>query len=104
MEESPDHAARRIAREWVGYRFAKPSFGEVQSHLRPSALWRIELRDKHGSNHWDICFLYSMQVEDLPPKVKPLLSEMRFVPSSQISKLNIGRGQEDVLRQAGFLR
>jgi hypothetical protein len=103
MEESPDHAATRIARDWVGYLDAKPSFREVQSHLRPSELWRT--RDKkHGSNHWDICFVYSMQANDLPSGIKPWWREMRFVPSSQISKLKLGRGYKDVLKQAGFLR
>jgi hypothetical protein len=104
MEESPDHAARRIARKWVGYSDAKPSFREVQSHLRPSDLWKAELGDKHGLNHWDICFVYSMQAKELPSKINPWWSEMRFVPSSQISTLNIGRGHKDVLKRAGFLQ
>jgi ADP-ribose pyrophosphatase YjhB (NUDIX family) len=103
MEESPDHAARRIAREWVGYKNAKPSFKEVQSHLRPSELWRTELGDKHGVNHWDICFIYSMQVDDLPSRINPWWREMRFVSPSQISKLNIGRGHKDVLKEAGYI-
>ncbi len=103
MEESPDHAARRITRKWVGYTDAEPSFREVQSHLRPSALWKSYLGEKRGLNHWDICFVYSMQARELPSKIKPWWSEMRFVPSSQISKLNIGRGHKDVLKEAGFL-
>lgn len=35
MEESPDHAAKRIANKWAGVR-GTPKFVMVQSHLRPS--------------------------------------------------------------------
>ena len=34
MEESPDHAASRVAHEWAGLK-GKPRFVMVQSHVRP---------------------------------------------------------------------
>jgi len=37
MEEKPDHAAKRIANQWVKVR-GTPSFVTVQSHLSPSKL------------------------------------------------------------------
>jgi ADP-ribose pyrophosphatase YjhB (NUDIX family) len=102
MEESPDKAAMRIAREWVGYAKAKPSFLMVQSHTRPSSLWKGESIYRPGLNHWDICFVYSMRVDGLPPKVKPWWKEMKFVSPSEIKEL--GRGHLDILEESGFVK
>ncbi|MDG6934180.1 MAG: hypothetical protein JRN68_05740 [Nitrososphaerota archaeon] len=103
MEESPDAAALRIARRWVGYPEAKPSFVMVQSHLRPSSLWKGQTIYRQGSNHWDICFVYTMCEERLPSEIKPWWKEMKFVSPSEFTRLALGRGHRDILEEGGFL-
>jgi ADP-ribose pyrophosphatase YjhB (NUDIX family) len=91
MEENPDHAARRISYEWAGLK-GEPRFVMVQSHVRR----------RESGNHWDLCFVYEMQVRGLP-KCKPWWSEMRFVRSEEIRNMKVGRGHKDILREAGYL-
>ena len=101
MEESPDHAARRIAVEWAGFsRNVRPDFLMVQSHLRPSRKWKGQLKYTQNLNHWDICFVYDLRLERVPPKIKPWWAEMKFVSIYEISKLNVGRGHKDILEEA----
>jgi hypothetical protein len=102
MEESPERAAVRIAQRWTGYPNAKPSFVMAQSHLRPSKLWNKGKKNTR-LNHWDICFVYSMRVDQLPRKIRPWWTEMRFENPKKIQRTNLGRGHKDVLREAGFL-
>ena len=98
MEESPDHAARRIANQWAGVK-GRPKFLMVQSHLRPSG--RKSQRTR-GSNHWDICFVYKLETRGAP-RSKPWWSETRFFSRSEIRRLKLGRGHKDVLNAAGSL-
>lgn len=97
VEESPNRAALRIAREWTGLT-GTPRFVEVQSHLRPARAWN----PKRKGNHWDICFVYEMSARR-PPKLKPWWSDLRFVPLSDIRQMNLGRGHADILEEAGYL-
>jgi len=97
MGESPDQAAKRITCEWAGLK-GTPRFKMVQSHLRPVRLWNPELR----GNHWDICFVYELRARG-PINLKPWWSEMRFTPTSAIRSIKFGRGQRDVLKEAGYL-
>lgn len=99
MEESPDHAAQRIAREWAGFR-GRPRFLMVQSHTRPH--WLIPWRKGAKGNHWDLCFVYDLVVRSIP-KRKPWWSEMRFVPFSEVHSMKIGRGHLDILEEAGYV-
>lgn len=96
MEESPDRAAQRIAREWAGLK-GRPEFVMVQSHLRP----RPPKAPK--GNHWDICFVYEMKLRKLPSK-KPWWSVMAFVPLATVDNMKIGRGHLDILEEAGYLK
>ncbi|MGI0080302.1 MAG: NUDIX hydrolase [Nitrososphaerales archaeon] len=97
MEESPDHAARRIAKEWIGLQ-GMPRLLMVQSHKRPSKLWKLR---GGRENHWDICFVYTLKSNKIP-KLRPWWKEMKYVPRSQIKKLGMGRGHADILKEAGF--
>jgi ADP-ribose pyrophosphatase YjhB (NUDIX family) len=97
MEESPDNAAQRIAREWVGL-VGRPRFVMVQSHTRPHSLWRRNAEGKH----WDICFVYELAVRGIP-KTRPWWSEMRIVPFSQVRRMKMGRGHKDILKAAGYI-
>lgn len=98
MEESPDHAARRITREWAGLK-GTPRFLMVQSHIRPGGFWTSKVK----GNHWDICFVYELNVKN-GPKAKPWWSEARFVPISNVSHMKLGRGHLDILREAGTIK
>jgi ADP-ribose pyrophosphatase YjhB (NUDIX family) len=91
MEESPDQAAKRIAHAWTGLK-GKPHFLMFQSHTRPSA-------ESKTAKHWDLCFVYELNVRTLP-KLKPWWSEMRFAKPSEIRRMNLGRGHKDILKEA----
>jgi len=95
--ESPDQAAKRIAREWAGLKGAT-RFVMVQSHLRPIRLWNPRLK----GNHWDICFVYELRPRG-PIHFGPWWSEMRFTPISAIRNIRFGRGHRDVLKEAGYI-
>lgn len=97
MWESPHRGAMRIAREWAGLK-RTPHFLMVQSHLRPAS----RLKKGSGGKHWDICFVYVMRTKDLPSP-KPWWSQMRFVKPKDISRIKLGRGHKDILREAGFI-
>lgn len=93
MEESPDDAARRIAKDWAGLS-GTPRFATVQSHVR---------RDRRArSGHWDICFVYELRTRRRPTP-RPWWSEMRFVTAAKIRTMTVGRGHKDVLEEAGYL-
>ena len=102
IEESPDDAAKRIAREWAGIN-GTPELLMIQSHLRP---WKSDDKEEKKNpgrklNHWDICFVYALDNAKLPNKLKPWWKEMKFVPLNQIDKqVRTGRGHSDVLKIA----
>jgi ADP-ribose pyrophosphatase YjhB (NUDIX family) len=97
MEESPDRAAKRIARQWAGLR-GTPKFVMIQSHTRPASLWTKGAK----GNHWDLCFVYELRVRRLP-KTRPWWSEMQFFSPSKLRRLNLGRGHRDILEEASYI-
>jgi len=97
MEEPPDLAAKRIARQWAGLT-GTPRFLEFQSHTRPAL---VGGRNR-GARHWDLCFVYELKANSVP-RLKPWWLEMRFVKPSEIRRMNMGRGHKDILREAGFI-
>jgi ADP-ribose pyrophosphatase YjhB (NUDIX family) len=101
MEESPDHAARRIANEWAGVK-GTPTFLMVQSHLRPSKVRKSQRNSPTGPNHWDICFVYELETR-ARPNSKPRWSQTQFFSRTKIRKLRLGRGHKDILSVAGYL-
>lgn len=101
MEESPDHAAKRIANQWAGVR-GTPRFVMVQSHLRPLERWKSELKWARKLNHWDICFVYELRTRT-NPKHNPWWSEIRFFPAAEIARMRLSRGHKDVLKAARYL-
>jgi hypothetical protein len=100
MEESPDHAARRIANEWAGVK-GIPEFLMVQSHLRPSRQ-RSQQKWRTGFNHWDICFIYGLTTKT-NPKPKPWWADSRFFSRSEMRRIRFGRGHKDILKTVGYL-
>lgn len=98
VDESPDDAAARIAHGFTGLE-GTPRFLSVQSHLRPNKMWK-EFR-KVRSNHWDICFVYRMQVEALPGEIRPWWSDIRFFKLSELPDVKMGN-HRDILEEAGY--
>jgi len=98
MGESPDHAARRIVREWAGLK-GTPRFLMVQSHTRRGGFLNKKLKGKH----WDICFVYELTA-GTGPKAKPWWSEAHYFPIPKISRMHLGRGHLDILKEAGMIR
>jgi hypothetical protein len=99
MEESPEDAAQSIARDWIGMGSARPHLLMVQSHLRPSAAWKGQLRHRIGRNHWDLCFVFVARTTRQPTP-RPWWSELRFVPRGELARTRMGRGHRDILRRA----
>lgn len=93
IDESPNHAAKRIVLEWLGVRNL-PKFVMVQSFVRPSKM--------KGRNHWDLCFVYELQLSPLP-RLKPCWSEIGFFSPSEIKRNMLGRSHFDVLREARYV-
>lgn len=101
MEETPDHAARRIANQWAGVR-GRPKFVTLQSHIRPSRERKNRSKGDILRNHWDICFVYELKTRT-NPKPRPWWAEIRFVPRSGMRRIAFGRGHKDVLSAAGYV-
>ena len=101
MEESPDHAARRITKEWAGVK-GRPKFVAIQSHLRPLGRHKSPRKGRSGFNHWDICFVYELETRT-KPKPKLWWAETKFIPRSGIGRITLGRGHKDVLKAGGYV-
>ena len=101
MEESPDHAARRIANEWAGVG-GTPRFVAVQSHIRPQLRSKPRSKRKAGLNHWDICFIYELNTKQ-KPRARSWWSETRFFPPREVRRMKLSRGHKDVLKVGGYL-
>jgi ADP-ribose pyrophosphatase YjhB (NUDIX family) len=94
--ETPDESARRIAREQLGLELAKLPAPLLMSDSdqRPTAVV--------GDLHWDIGYVYVMDgLPDQPPQ-HPAWTELRFVDVARISRKELVRAQDDVLRLAGM--
>ena len=99
MDESPDHAANRIANQWIGVR-GKPRFIAVQSHLRPQSRTGRKRRTRY--NHWDICFVYELETRK-NPHPKSWWSETNFFLPGNIRGMKLSRGHKDILKVGGYL-
>ncbi len=96
MEESPDHAASRIARDWAGLISAKPRLVSVDSSTFPGGGWEGRGPTRHRVRHWAIGFVYEAEAVRLPPEA-PWWQEMKFVRREDLRKLPIGRAHRDLL-------
>jgi hypothetical protein len=53
--------------------------------------------------HWDICFVYDLEVKKMPQKNKPWWKELRLFPKKEIPRMKIGRGHLDILSEGRYL-
>jgi ADP-ribose pyrophosphatase YjhB (NUDIX family) len=97
--ENPDDASKRISKEFTGLK-GLPKFAMIQSHTRPAKIWW-----KHVGNavHWDLCFVYNLEIDGVPKKLKPWWKEMKIFGRKEIHNLKIGRGHRDILKEGGYI-
>jgi ADP-ribose pyrophosphatase YjhB (NUDIX family) len=98
--ENPDDASIRIAREFTGLK-GKPEFVMIQSHTRPAKLWFKHVGD---AVHWDLCFVYHLEIDAVPKQLKLWWKEMRLFGKEEIRSLKIGRGHRDILKEGGYIK
>jgi ADP-ribose pyrophosphatase YjhB (NUDIX family) len=101
MDESPEHAAQRIARKWAGLPGLNPRLVGVESQLFPLRLRGARLSARTPANHWALCFIYEARTHRIPRRA-PGWAELRFVPGPELKRLPIGRDHGDIINS--FLR
>ena len=101
MNESPAHAARRVARTWAGLPRTQPRLVSVDSELFPLRSGPGTAR--HPSHHWALCFTFEA-TSDRRPRPGPLWAELSFVPVRQLRSIRLGRDHWDILRRYLRLR
>jgi ADP-ribose pyrophosphatase YjhB (NUDIX family) len=97
--ETPDDASVRIARNFTGLS-GKPEFAMIQSHTRPAKIW---FKHVGKSVHWDLCFVYHLEIARPPKNPKPWWKDLRLYAQEEIRGLNIGRGHRDILKEGGYI-
>jgi hypothetical protein len=98
MDESPSHAAVRVARTWGGVRHPEPQFVVATSELFPTQHWEGRAAARHRLNHWALCFVYEVRT-DATPRKGPGWAELAFQPMGAFRTLPIGRGHGDLVRE-----
>jgi hypothetical protein len=97
MEEAPDRAAKRIARDFAGLPDMTPRFVGIDSARFPVQPTRVARRANNRLYHWTLGFLYELKT-DVPPRFGPWWEELRFIPRERLRTLKIGRLHRDILR------
>jgi ADP-ribose pyrophosphatase YjhB (NUDIX family) len=96
MEESPEHAAKRIMRDWAGISQGRPRLLGVESEVMPTKAMIGSGRNRHRINHWALCFVYELRTYR-PPRPPRGWAELRFVPVRELKTVHIGRNHGDLL-------
>lgn len=94
--ESPDDAARRVAREQLDLEVAEIPSPRVFSEA--SARPGTEGRDPH----WDIHYVYELPWPTGRPVRASPWKELGFLPAAKTARSAIGRGHGDVLELVGL--
>jgi len=100
--ESPFDAARSIVRDQIGLDVpdSKIFLADVQSFVSG------DVSDEKEPHHWDICFLYRVQVsKSMAAKLRrpEWFSELAFKPLVSLEQEDFTRGHGDVLQTARML-
>jgi hypothetical protein len=100
--ESPLDAAKEIVIEQVGVPLPRrgPKLLDVQSHVRG------DVRSQKEPPHWDICFVYDVEVSAKTVSgLKPpaWFRDLRFTPLSSLTADDFTRGHGDILQEAGLI-
>jgi len=96
MEESPEHAATRIMRDWAGISLGRPRLLGVRSEIMPTGAMIGSGRNRRRVNHWALCFIYELRTNrsSHPPRG---WAKLRFVPVRELGTIHIGRNHGDLL-------
>ncbi len=83
--EHPDSTLARILNDQL--RLEKYSVGAASllNFYEPS-------RRYPGHHHWDYCFIYRVQTEEMPP-ASPWFSETRYIPADEMDTVAFGSAQ-----------
>ncbi len=94
--ESPEEAARRIAREQLGVAGFRPGPPTVlsEAYARPTS--------QPHEFHWDLSFLFRGTYPGTQPPSLPIWKELRFVDPGELAPSDFARGHGDVVAAAGF--
>lgn len=94
--ESPDDAARRIAREQLASELPRVEGLSVHSegYRRPG--------ETEGDPHWDLQFVYRVRWSSDRPPVAPVWRELAFRDLDRLPREEIARAQGDVLDLVGL--
>jgi len=95
MDESPEHAAVRIMRDWAGISVGRPRLLDVRSEVMPTRAMAGSGRTRRRVNHWALCFVYELTTNRTPTHRKAW-ADLRFVPISELKALPIGRNHGDL--------
>ncbi len=96
MEESPQHAARRIMHDWAGISSGKPRLLGVESEVMGPRVTVGSGRTRRRVHHWAMCFVYGLTT-DRSPKPPRGWDELRFIPVRELKSVRIGRSHGDLL-------
>jgi len=96
MGESPDDAAKRIARIWVGRPDARPRLAVIDSSSFPTGPPSRAGKKKRRDFHWTLGFVYRLRVDRLPTMPRTW-EELKFFSPAEIRNLTIGRMHGDLL-------
>lgn len=97
IAEDPARAAIRIAKRWAGLSNPRPRLVGVDSCRMPTRQWKGTGRTRRRVHHWALGFVYEVRTSETPG-VDPGWSELRFIPTTQLRSLRIGREHRDFLK------
>ena len=97
MDEAPEAAAKRVARDWAGLPSSSPKLVTVTSELFPTGGTLRAGRSRHPVNHWALCFIFDVST-GARHRTPPSWEELRFFSGEELRTLRIGRGHEDLIR------
>ncbi len=83
--EHPDSTLERILKDQLGIERYSAGATSLLNFYEPS-------RRYPGQHHWDYCFVYHVQSEEMPPS-SPWLAEARYFPAHEIGTVAFGSAQ-----------
>lgn len=96
MHEAPDHAARRVLRDWGGGSGRALRLVSVESEVFGPGP-KVGRSRRASPPHWAVAFLYECRT-DAKPRLARGWSELRFVPLDAPYPVPIGRDHADLIR------
>ncbi len=86
--EHPDSTLRRLLRDQLGIEKYSISDSTLLNFYEPS-------RRYPGQHHWDYCFIYHVETEEIPP-LSPWFSEIKYVPAHDLDEGAFGSAQGEI--------